>query len=222
MGSFVIAIDGPAGSGKSTVSGKLARKLGFNFLTTGAFYRGLAILCQLKKVKMENHGEVVALATYPGFVVKADMNGTQVFIDGKDVTAQLSSEQTAKVASQVSAIAQVREALLPPQRAFKRPPGLVAEGRDCGTVVFPEAQVKVFLTASLDTRAQRRFSEDKSATSSHEQRQNLAHRDEADSGRKVAPMAKADDAVLIDTSSLTVDEVVDQIEKLVKRRLGKT
>ncbi len=205
----VVTIDGPAGGGKSTVSARLAQKLNFQFLTTGAFYRGLALMSI--KYKTENPADLVKFATSPHFVVDASVQGTTVFIDGDDVTERLHDEKTAQVASRISAIAEVREALLVPQRKFVKPPGLVAEGRDCGTVVFPEAQIKIFLTASLDARAQRRHTV--------EAKESLASRDHADSSRKAAPMVAAKDAVIIDTSTMSIEEVVEQIELAVRQKL---
>lgn len=205
---LIITIDGPAGSGKSTVSQKIAEKFDLTFLATGYFYRGLAILCNLKSVDIKNESQVSQMAHYSGFKVVANSRGTRVYIDSEDVTDRLHDEATAFTASQISAYPQVRAALLEPQRSFNKPPGVVAEGRDCGTVVFPQAQVKIYLTASLDARAQRRTSTDKSA---------IANRDKADSQRKAAPMAKAKDAVEIDTSSMTIEDVVDQIEEIVRK-----
>lgn len=206
---FVITIDGPAGSGKSTVSALVSKRLHFQFLTTGAFYRGLALLSI--KEETEDPDTLVQFATSPRFIVKANENGTEVFIDKEDVTYKLSEEKTAQVASRISAISQVRAALLAPQRAFVKHPGLVAEGRDCGTVVFPDAQVKIFLTASLDARAQRR--------QSVEAKESLASRDHADSNRKAAPMMAAEDAVSIDTSTMSIEDVVDKIESIVRAKM---
>jgi len=211
---FVVTIDGPAGSGKSTVSAMLAKRLNLVFLTTGAFYRGLAYLCQAKSIDISNPKTVAALSSYTEFHVLADVEGTRVIIDNNNVTEELSSEKVAKVASQISAYPEVRQALLELQRQFNRPPGLIAEGRDCGTVVFPQADVKIFLTASLDKRAERRSSEYKVA-SNQDTIKTISDRDKADSSRKVAPMAKANEAIEIDSSSLSAEEVVDRIEKIV-------
>jgi cytidylate kinase len=208
---FVITIDGPAGSGKSTVSLLLAQRLKLNFLTTGAFYRGLAYLCTKKNVDTSNAYEVCKLANYPDFKVVANHSGTKVFVDSIDITEELNSESVALVASQISAYPEVRKSLLELQRAFNSPPGLIAEGRDCGTVVFPNAQVKIFLTASLDLRARRRASEEGA----------LKTRDAADTQRKVAPLAKASDAIEIDSSSLSAEEVVSKIEEIVKGKWKK-
>jgi cytidylate kinase len=153
--------------------------------------------------------------------VVADVNGTKVLIDNCDVTESLNGEKVGETASKVSAIPEVRAALMAPQRAFGTgtAKGLVAEGRDCGTVVFPQADVKIFLTASLDARAQRRTSETAGA-SVQESQSKIQTRDHADSSRKVAPMAKAPDAVEIDTSHLSVAEVVDKILELIRQKNG--
>ncbi len=209
--AFIVTIDGPAGSGKSTVSGLLAQRLNLNFLTTGAFYRGLAYLCRKKAVDLKKIEEVTALAYYKAFDVQADVMGTKVFIDGIDITNELSNEEVALVASQISAYPEVRLALLDLQRDFARPPGIIAEGRDCGTVVFPNANVKIFLTASLDKRATRRLADE----------QTISNRDNADSRRKVAPLSKAKDAIEIDSTALSVDEVVDKIIGIVKDKWKK-
>jgi cytidylate kinase len=217
---FIITIDGPAGSGKSTVSFLLAERLKLNFLTTGAFYRGLAFLCVKKNIDLTNVKEVAGLANYPEFVVKADTAGTKVYIDNKDVTDELATEATALVASQISAYPEVRKSLLELQRAFNRPPGLIAEGRDCGTVVFPNADVKIFLTASLDKRAERRSGDEKAVSggSNSNLQKTLETRDLADTARKVAPLAKASDTIEIDSTSLNANEVVDRIVAIVKEK----
>ncbi len=215
MNSFVVTIDGPAGSGKSTVSAMLAKRLKFRFLTTGAFYRGLAILCSQKNADLHDAAAVVRLVEKPGIQVTADENGTQVRIEGKNVSDQLNSEKVAAIASKISSIPEVRKALLQAQREFQSTGGLIAEGRDCGTVVFPDAQVKIFLTANLDTRVMRRSIEVKSSNS-NDLAKDLANRDQADTQRKVAPLSKAIDAVEIDTSSLSIGQVADRIEAIVR------
>lgn len=210
MSCVVIAIDGPAGSGKSTVSQLVAESLGYTFLTTGAFYRGMALLSL--KYNTEDSEALLKLFNQSKLVVKATSKGTDVFIDGVKVTDQLSDESTAKRASSISALPEIRQALLEPQRAFAVAPGLVAEGRDCGTVVFPDADVKIFLTASLDARAQRRLGA--------EAKESLAQRDKADSTRQAAPLAMAQDAVHIDTSSMSIDSVVKEILSVIKLKLS--
>jgi cytidylate kinase len=213
---FVITIDGPAGSGKSTVSALLARRLNLPFLTTGAIYRGLAYFCHLKEIDLNDEHAVASNAGHESWKVVINPEGTQVFIDNQNVTAVLNTELVASFASRISAYPRVRSELLNAQRVFNRHPGLVAEGRDCGTVVFPNAQVKIFLTASLEQRALRRSGDDKSATQV-EHVKSISARDAADTGRKAAPLTKASDAVEIDTSLMEIDEVVSKIEELVKK-----
>ncbi len=210
---FIITIDGPAGSGKSTVSLRIAGRLGLNCLTTGSFYRGLAAVCKHKGIDVTDEAAVLRASDDPSWKVMASPRGTVVLLENRDISAELNSEALAKMASQVAAHQKVREKLLSPQRAFDRGPGLVAEGRDCGTKVFPHAQVKVFLTASLDTRTSRRSQED--VLSGADVLKRLAKRDQADSQRKASPMAMAADAVEIDTSSLSIDEVVEKVMALI-------
>lgn len=214
--SFVITIDGPAGSGKSTVSVRLAQRLQLSFLTTGAFYRGIAFLAQKRNTDLGDEDALVHLTHDPGFSIVANPDGTKVFVDAVDVTTQINNEEVGKGASRISTFSRLREALLEAQRSFDREPGLIAEGRDCGTVVFPNAVLKIFLTASLESRAARRSTEYQ--TNSKQSQKELSERDERDSQRKVAPMAKAADAIEIDTSLLSIDDVVDRIEKLFKER----
>ncbi len=214
--TFIVTIDGPAGSGKSTVSALLAKRLQLQFLTTGAFYRGLGLMSLTYKygdggwTSETETTRLIEMATSHRFEVRADTSGTKVFIDEVDVTEKLSEEKTAQEASRIATIPEVRAALLEAQREFAKPPGLVAEGRDCGTIVFPDAHLKIFLTASLDARALRR--------ESVEGKESLATRDRNDAGRKTAPMQKADGAIEIDTSKMTIEEVVSQIEKAALER----
>jgi cytidylate kinase len=217
----VIAIDGPSGSGKSTVSARIAKKFGYVFLSTGAFYRGLAYLAFKKEVDLNDESAVVALIDSPDWQITANTLETRVKVLGVDVTDELNNEQVGALASRVSRSPTVRLALLEPQRRFRKFPGLVAEGRDCGTVVFPDALVKIFLTADLDARAVRRFKEDTTGASAEAIKEAQKKRDQADATRKAAPMAKAEDAIELDTSNLTLDEVVDKIEQIIQRRLAK-
>ena len=196
----VVAIDGPSASGKCTIAHGLARRLGFHYLESGALYRLVALA----------GGDPAQSAA----TLDAEFRDGKIFLSGQDVTDKLRDEE---VAARASAIAQrpgVRTALLQRQRAFRKPPGLVAEGRDMGTVVFPDANLKVFLTASAAVRAQRRYKQliDKGMDANlHALSRDLEQRDARDAARAVAPLAPAPDALLLDTSERSVDEAIGLI-----------
>jgi cytidylate kinase len=204
----VIAIDGPSASGKGTVASRVAAALGFHYLESGALYR----LVALAGGNAEEAARSLDVAFRDG----------KIFLKEQDVTDKIRSEVIGVRASEVAKLPAVRTALLERQRAFRRPPGLVADGRDMGTVVFPDAVLKVFLTASPQARAQRRYKQliDKGnsanlATLSRE----LEERDQRDATRTVAPLKPAADAVSVDSSALTIDEVVDQVLKRYRERM---
>ncbi len=208
----LITIDGPSASGKSSVSRLLAERLNWNWVSTGAFYRGLALIALEKEIASNNETELLALAESNEWSVKMTLSETQVFLNLQDRTSDIFGEKVGAMASAISQISSVRKALLERQRScYVEAKGLVAEGRDCGTVVFPGAPVKIYLTASPALRAQRRSDED-----SHTQEETLEMqkiRDAQDSQRKVAPLKKADGALHIDSTYLSLDEVVDEILK---------
>lgn len=203
----VIAIDGPSASGKGTVARGVARALGFHYLDSGALYRLVALLAQRQSIGLADPQALAALARR----LEPVFDGDQVILDGEQVTDAIRSEAVSQAASRVAALAPVRAALLARQRAFRRPPGLVAEGRDMGTQVFPDARLKIFLTASPEERARRRYKQlmDKGMrVSMSDLVREIAERDRRDRERAVAPLQQAEDAVLIDTASLTIDEIV--------------
>jgi cytidylate kinase len=203
----VIAIDGPSASGKGTIAQGVARALGFHYLDSGALYRLVALAARRQGVGLSDPQALATLAQ--GLEVTFD--GDQVILEGERVTDAIRSEEVSQAASQVAALAPVRSALLARQRAFRRPPGLVAEGRDMGTQVFPDARLKIFLTASAEERARRRYKqlmEKGMRVSMIDLAREIAERDRRDRERAVAPLKQAEDAILIDTTSLTVDEIV--------------
>lgn len=203
----VIAIDGPSASGKGTVAQGVARALGFHYLDSGALYRLVALAARRRGIPLSETERLAALAQG----LEAAFDGDQVILEGERVTDAIRSEEVSQAASQVAALAPVRAALLARQRAFRRSPGLVAEGRDMGTQVFPDARLKIFLTASAEERARRRYKQlmDKGMrVSMIDLVREIAERDRRDRERAVAPLRQAEDAVLIDTTSLTVDEIV--------------
>lgn len=215
----MITIDGPAASGKSSVSRELAKRLGWKWVSTGAFYRGLAYVAQQKSLNLDDIAALVALAGSDEWAVRPRVETTEVHYQGEDVTDRLNGEQVGAIASRISQIPEVRAALLEAQRrCASGSVGLIAEGRDCGTVVFPKAVVKVFLTASSERRAERRAAEQGEEAARVAAAQKL--RDAQDSQRKVAPMAIPENALVVDTSTLNLEQVVDEVEKHARACLG--
>jgi len=205
-----MTIDGPSGVGKGTVSLRVAKQLGWQLLESGALYRVLALQAQ----DLKEESRLARLASQLKVKFEIATGGVQVIWEGQDVTAQLRSESCGKLASQIAALPAVRQALLDKQRAFQRPPGLVAEGRDMGSVVFPEAFLKIFLTASCQERAQRRYNQLKEKginVKLNELIDELNERDQRDSTRAVAPLKIVREATVIDTTGMAIEQVVAQI-----------
>lgn len=220
----VITIDGPSGAGKGTVSTLLAKKLGWHFLDSGAIYRVLAVASIHHQIPAEDEVGLLPLASGLDVNFEASEQGVRVVLEGEDVSDTIRTEEVGAVASQVAALPSIREALLRRQRGFKQGPGLVADGRDMGTVVFPEAQVKVFLTASAEERADRRFKQLKGKGHDVSIRRLLADikaRDERDANRTVAPLVPAKDALVLDSTELNVEQVLEKIELFVEQKLTK-
>lgn len=206
----IITIDGPSGSGKGTIARLLAKKLGYHLLDSGVMYRLLGLAVRRRGVDFDNHAAVEALAQH----LDINFKDGQVFLEGENVTNEIRTEASGADASRVAVIPEVRIALLDRQRAFARDPGLVADGRDMGTVVFPEAQVKIYLTASAETRAERRFLQLRQQGESVTLRalvDQVKERDKRDMGRDVSPLMAAPDSVEIDSSELSVEEVLDAV-----------
>ena len=220
---MIVAIDGPAGSGKSTVARAIARDFGFTYLDTGAMYRCVALAALERGVPLADGAALEGVARSVGIGFGRAQDGSQtVSLDGRDVTLAIRTPEVDAAVSTVSAVQGVRDVMVALQRALAAGSDAVAEGRDIGTVVFPEAEVKVFLTASPEARAHRRADQNRARSASAgcpvDERQVLAaivERDRADSSRSVAPLKPADDAVRIDSSELTADEVVARIGALV-------
>lgn len=210
----VITIDGPSGVGKGTLAQYLTCKTGFHLLDSGAIYRALAY----GAVKND-----LALDDIPGLVnlvekLPVEFKATSILYDGVDVTSKVRTEEVAGVASTVAVIPEVRAALLQRQKDFAQSPGLIADGRDMGTVVFPNSPVKLYLTASAEVRAERRVKQLKNQgvdANILQITQDIKERDERDTGRKTAPLIPADDAIVIDTSALDIQEVCKKAESLL-------
>jgi cytidylate kinase len=219
----VITIDGPSGSGKGTVSRMLARELGFHFLDSGALYRLLAFAAQRRGIALDDESALAALSGELDICFPADGDGDRVLLDGDDVSAAIRTEAAGGGASRVAVLPAVREALLDRQRRFRLAPGLVADGRDMGTVVFPDADAKIFLTASAEERARRRYKQLKEKGISVVFEGVLADiqvRDERDASRSVAPLRPAADAELVDTSELDIPATIERLRDLLKNRLN--
>ncbi|SDF96676.1 (d)CMP kinase [Pseudomonas seleniipraecipitans] len=219
----VITIDGPSGSGKGTVAGLLAKQLGWNLLDSGALYRLLAFSARNHGVDLTNEESLKLLAAHLDvqFLAAGDGKPQRIILEGEEVTESIRNEQIGAGASQIAALPAVRDALLQRQRAFRESPGLVADGRDMGTVVFTDAPLKVFLTASAEERANRRYLQLKAKGDDV----NLASlideiraRDERDTQRTVAPLKPAADAIQLDSTELSIEQVLERILSEVANR----
>jgi len=214
----VLTIDGPSGAGKGTVSRLVAKKLGWNYLDSGSIYRSLAIALQKTSVDFEKVSEIVKVAQ--AMALEFDCGDELIVkLDGEDITSQLGLESTGSIASQIAALPDVRRVLLQKQRDFRQAPGLVADGRDMGTVVFLDADNKVFLTASAAKRAERRYKQlmEKEIDANLAQITNeIDVRDRRDKERETAPLAMASDALYIDSSDMTIDAVIEEVLNLIR------
>ena len=216
----VITIDGPGGAGKGTLSQLLAQHLGYRFLDSGALYRVMALAVRQQEIAINDVEELVKLAARLEVRFQINPQGERaVWLENRNVTADIRTEACGNAASKIAAIGRVRDALLHWQRTYCKPPGLVADGRDMGTIVFPEAKRKIFLTAGLEERAQRRYKQlkDQGISASLDALfEELAKRDERDFNRSIAPLKPAKDAIVIDSTGMSIEEVLERALKLVR------
>lgn len=219
MKAPVITIDGPLGSGKGTIAAGLARRLGWHLLDSGALYRLVAVAALKAGVSAEDEAALALLARHMDVELAIRRGEVVARLDGVSVRRALRSHEVSDIASRVAALPEVRAALAERQRAFAKPPGLVADGRDMGTVIFPDAPLKIYLTASVEARAERRYKQLKEKGESVNLSRlfrDIEARDHRDMTRPVAPLRPAADAVIIDSTDLTVEAVLEKIVRLVE------
>jgi CMP/dCMP kinase len=219
---LVIAVDGPAGSGKSTIAARLARKLGYVNLESGAMYRALALKALEQTLSVDDAEALTRLAGSTGIELIPQPGGNRVLLDGRDVSQRIRESDVTVAASRVSMHPAVRAIMVARQREMGAGGGVVMEGRDIGTAVFPNADVKVFLDADARTRAERRVAQNGTLTPEEAKRtvEDLVLRDQRDRTRAASPLVPASDAVILDTTNLTIDEVISEIERVVEAKLA--
>ena len=215
---MIVAVDGPAGSGKGTVTKRIEKELGFLNLDTGATYRCVALQVLRENVKLDNEEKIIKIAN--DIDIKIDNTGDKdiILLNGEDVSKEIRTKEVTEVVSQISSIIPVRERMVEVQRNLAKGKNVIVEGRDIGTVVFPNADVKIYLDASEGVRAKRRYEENVQNginTTYEEVLENVKMRDYNDMHKKVGALKKADDAIIIDSTSLTIDQVVENIKKLL-------
>jgi cytidylate kinase len=219
---LIIAIDGPSGAGKSTLAKRLAKELDFTYLDTGAMYRALALKVLREGIDLADDARLAELVRVTEIGLREQRGKLAVWLDGRDVTSEIRTPEVSQMASRVSALRVVRARMLELQRAMGRCGKVVAEGRDIGTVIFPAAEVKIFLDASIRERARRRYEELKTAGRAVEFAETLreiAERDKRDSERELAPLSKAEDALVIDSSKVSADEVAALVLAEIQKKV---
>ena len=218
---MIIAIDGPAGAGKSTIAKFIAKSLGLVYIDTGAMYRAVGLKAKRSGITCSEVDKIDEMLKNTVVELKNDNGNTVVYLDGEDVSSEIRTPEISRMASDISAVPVVRYALVEMQRAMAKKIDAILDGRDIGTFVLPDADVKIFLTASVEERAQRRYKElsERGETVNYEDvRSDIEQRDYNDSHRALAPLKKADDATEVDTTGMTIDEVCEKIISIVRNK----
>jgi CMP/dCMP kinase len=221
MRKLIIAIDGPVGSGKSTVARRVAEMLGYVYVDTGAMYRALALKASRDKVALDAHDDLAQMADETRIDLRNDKGAQKIFLDDADVTSAIRSPEVSQAASKIAVIPGVRRVLVAEQRRVGQLGGVVMEGRDIGTIVFPDADLKIFLTASAEVRAERRWREHQAKGDAIDLERTLAEihdRDRRDLERESSPLKRAPDAVLVDSTSMDAEEVARLISQLAREK----
>lgn len=219
----VIAVDGPSGAGKSTISRALSKRLGYLEIDTGAMYRAMAWLAQQSNLDLSNQEAVQAFSQQAEVELQLHNGSTKVIANGQDITNEIRTPEISRLTSQISALAPIREALLSLQRKMGKSGGVILDGRDIGTVVFPDAELKFFLSASAEERGRRRFLELQAKgvqTTLEETVQEVIQRDRQDSERTLAPLRQAKDAIPIDSTGLNIEQVISLMEETFLKKTG--
>jgi len=217
----IVAIDGPAGAGKSTIAKALARDLAWTYLDSGAIYRAITLRAMRTGVDLSNAAALCELANTMALSLTPEREGTRVVLDGEDVTEQIRTSEVTNQVHRVAGCAALRKAIIPLQRGFAEGSNLIAEGRDMGTVVFPDAELKLYLSASPEERARRRQLELQAKgedTTVEKVLADIVERDRRDSTRDVAPLHQAEDATVVDTTEMTIEQVVSTLREHIARR----
>ena len=220
--SFIVGIDGPAGSGKGTVTKRVANELGLINIDTGSTYRCVALEALNQNVKLEDKEKIIEIAKSINIEIEPNKEGDRVFLNGEDVTLKIRSKEVTEIVSQVSSINEVRFEMVNLQRKMAEGKNVIMEGRDICTYVFPNADVKIYLDASVEERAKRRFKEnqEKGIEMSYEEvYENIRLRDENDKNKEIGALKVAEDSVVVDTTKLTIEEVVERVIEIIKSKM---
>lgn len=219
---FIVGIDGPAGSGKGTVTKQIANKLGLVNIDTGSTYRCVALEVLNRNISLEDREKIIEIAKDIKIDIKSAPSGDLVYLNGKDVTKEIRSKEVTKIVSPVSSIKEVRYIMVDLQRKLAEGKNIIMEGRDICTYVFPNADVKIYLDASIEERAKRRYKEnqEKNIDMTYEEvYENIRKRDENDKAKEIGALKLAEDSIVVDTTNLSIDEVVEKIIEIIKRKI---